>query len=123
MIRISIADAKKAGLPVPKKRHKYGAKRTEVEGIKFDSKKEAARYGVLKLLLAAGEISDLQMQVPFSLNAPSGERIGFYEADFVYLEKGKPCRTVEDSKGVRTPMYRWKRRHLKAQYGIEILET
>lgn len=115
-----------------KRRHKYNAKPTEVIGsdgksMKFDSKKEAQRYGVLSLLEKAGEIKDLKThsdpECKFSLNAPSGERIGFYEADFVYLEKGRECRTVEDAKGIRTPMYKWKARHMLLQYGIRILET
>lgn len=110
-----------------KKPHKYGAKACEVDGRHFPSKKQATRYGELKLLEKAGQIFDLKVEgdpeCKFSLNAPSGERIGFYIADFVYRDKDKECRTVEDSKGVRTQIYLWKRKHMLLQYGIRILET
>jgi hypothetical protein len=49
------------------KKHKYGAKRTEVMGIKFDSKKEANRYLELKMLARAGKIRDLKLQPKFLL--------------------------------------------------------
>lgn len=122
------AIAEKLGIDVKvKKKHKYGAKPTEVDGIKFPSTKQAKRYSELKLMEKAGEITGLKIEgdeeCKFSLNAPSGERIGFYVADFVYLNKGSQCRTVEDSKGVRTSLYKWKSKHMRAQYGIEILET
>ena len=46
---------------------KYKADKVVVDGVKFDSKREARRYRELKLLEKAGEISDLQMQVKFVL--------------------------------------------------------
>lgn len=101
-------------------RGKYGAQPTEVDGIRFASKKEAARYQTLRAVQLAGAISDLRLQVPFPLHV-GGQKIGTYLADFVYVQGGETV--VEDVKGVRTPMYRWKARHLRAEYGISIRET
>lgn len=101
--------------------HKYHAEKTEVDGIKFDSKKEAQRYKELKLLERAGEIHDLQLQVPYTL-IPKSEhgRAVKYIADFVYFENGK--RVVEDTKGFRTKEYKLKKR-MMAEIGIDIRET
>ena len=104
----------------PKKRNKYGAVRTEVDGIMFDSKREAARYQALKVLLKSGAISDLRLQIPFPLLVGE-KKLGSYVADFVYQEDGREV--VEDCKGFRTPLYRWKKKHMAAQYGIELRET
>ena len=49
--------------------------------------------------------------------------MGRYEADFVYVDLTNGAVTVEDCKGFRTDLYIWKRKHMKAQYGIDILET
>lgn len=100
--------------------NKYGNKRTEVDGITFHSKREAARYQDLKLLERAGAIKDLRIQVPylFELN---DVRICRYFADFVYKENGREV--VEDSKGKRTKDYMIKRKMMKAFYGVEIRET
>ena len=53
--------------PTKPKRSKYGAIKTEVDGIKFDSKHEASRYKELRLLEQAGEITNLRLQVPYIL--------------------------------------------------------
>ncbi len=107
--------------PIQKpRRSKYGSKKITVDGQVFDSEKEARRYGELKLLLAAGKISDLQTQVFFELiptQFETYERYGkrgkrlkdglrvvehglAYIADFVYTEDGKTV--VEDVKSVAT---------------------
>lgn len=102
---------------------KYGAVPTAIDGERFDSKKESKDWAALKLRERIGEISGLQRQVKIPLNAEGGERVGVYVADFVYLDRrlgGR--RVIADSKGFRTPLYRWKARHVKAQYGVEILE-
>ena len=107
---------------------KYRAKKTEVEGIVFDSKKEAARYQELKLFERAGVISDLQRQVKFVLipvqriNGKVVERECSYVADFVYLdEAGK--KVVEDTKGVKTKDYIIKRKLMLYVHGIRIKEV
>ena len=108
------------------KKLKYNNKKTIVDGITFDSKKEAARYSQLKLLERANKISDLKLQVMFTL-APSVKVQKrkrpplVYIADFVYTENNS--KVVEDCKGVRTEGYRIKRHLLMATHGIEILET
>lgn len=102
------------------KPNKYGAKKTEVDGIVFDSKREATRYQDLKYMEAAGEISDLQRQIIFPL-VVNDVKIGLYIADFQYKENGEQI--TEDSKGVRTRDYVMKRRLMLALYGIHIRET
>lgn len=105
---------------------KYNAVKTKVEGITFDSKREAARYQELRLLERAGEIENLSLQAPFSLSAWSEDgpvHICRYIADFVYNDLGSDEHVVEDSKGFRTPLYRLKKKWMAAQYGIVIRET
>ena len=107
---------------------KYGNQRTVVDGITFDSKKEATRYAELKLLQRAGEIFDLQRQVPFTL-IPKQTRDGkvierpcVYKADFVYKEKDG-TEVVEDVKGVCTKEYRIKKKLMLWQFGIVVREV
>lgn len=108
----------------PKKEPKYRNVKTEVDGIKFDSKKEAQRWGELKILERAGEISNLQRQVPYILIDKSkyGQQIK-YIADFTYQDKGNLV--VEDVKSPisKTPVYRLKKRLMAERYGIEIKEV
>jgi len=101
---------------------KYHSVKTTIDGIKFDSKKEANRYLELKLLEQADAIQDLRMQVAFPLikKSPYGREIK-YIADFTYYEDGKLV--VEDSKGFRTDVYKLKKRLMAETYGIEIRET
>jgi hypothetical protein len=115
---------------------KYKAKRTEVDGITFASQKEARRYQELKLLERAGEIMNLRLQVPYELQAPriyvggiEGLKtprlpavLGKYVADFTYHDR-RTGYVVEDVKGFKTPLYRWKKKHVEAQYGFQIRET
>jgi hypothetical protein len=105
------------------RKHKYGAIRTIVDNITFPSKKEARRYGVLKLLQQAGEITNLQLQPRFDLHGPNGKRIGAYVGDFRYMVAKTGMDVVEDCKGVQTPIFKWKKKHLADEYGIEILVT
>lgn len=104
------------------KKSKYRAVKAEINGIMFDSKHEAARYQELRLLERAGEINSLRLQVPYELIEKSkyGRSIK-YVADFVYNRNG--LTVVEDAKGVRTPVYRLKKRMIAEKYGIEIKET
>jgi len=125
-------------------RRKYGNKKiTAGSGQVFDSKKEYRRWVELSLLERAGEITNLQRQVPFLLipeqRAPStevykkGSRAGqpkpgpvlerrvVYIADFVYQQNGEAV--VEDTKGIKTKEYIIKRKLLLYQYGIRIKET
>lgn len=106
--------------------NKYRNKPTIVDNITFHSKKEAARYAVLRLLELTKIISDLKLQVPFEL-APSVIINGRkkpalrYFADFVYVKYGKTI--VEDVKGgTLTQVYIIKRHLLKSVLNIDILE-
>lgn len=104
--------------------HKYGAKRTVVDGITFASQKEARRYQELRLLEKAGEIQGLELQPRFPLEVPTAgddTPIGEYRADFAYRERRRGY-VVEDVKGFKTPLYKWKKKHVEAQYGITIVE-
>jgi hypothetical protein len=108
------------------RRNKFNAKRTIVDGLTVHSKGEAARWQELKLLERAGEITELDRQVPYDLTV-KGEVIGSYVADFTYFERDKTMpnlrHVVEDFKGFRTAEYRLKAKLMKAIYGIEIRET
>jgi hypothetical protein len=114
--------------PVPgeqkkeKKRSKYGNEKHEVDGIEFDSQKEAHRYGELKIILKAGIIGLLELQVPYELN-PGGTHSLKYIADFVYVISATGEKVVEDAKGHRTREYIKKRRLMKKVYGIVIQEV
>jgi hypothetical protein len=109
------------------KKSKYKNKKVTYDGIKFASIKEARRYQELKLLLRAGAISDLRLQVPYELipaqyiNGRCVERSVKYIADFVYTENGKEV--VEDAKGVRTDTYKIKKKLMLYVHGIRLKET
>lgn len=105
-----------------KKRSKYGNTRKEVDGIVFDSIKEANRYRELKLLLKAGAIGLLELQVPFELNQ-GGTHSLKYIADFVYLDALTGQKIVEDAKGHRTREYLKKRRLMLKIHNIKIKEV
>lgn len=104
-------------------RSKYRARKTEIDGIVFDSAKEARRYLDLKLLERCGEIKGLELQVRYELLPKNGrERAVHYVADFRYEEHGKLV--VEDVKGVRTREYILKRKMFKYRYPeIEFRES
>lgn len=105
------------------RKNKYGNRKVVVDGITFDSRKEANRYQELKLLERAGKIHDLQMQVPFELiPKQDGERSCRYVADFVYTDAETDQKVVEDTKGVRTDVYKIKRKLMLFNYGIKIRE-
>jgi len=124
------------GSGASKGRSKYNAVKTVVDGITFDSKAEARRYGELRFLEKAGEIWDLTIQPVFPLRVVSTtgtvsgaakalagtckDVIGKYYGDFQYHDR--TGRVVEDVKGFKTPLYRWKKKHVEAQYGIQIRE-
>lgn len=106
--------------------NKYKNIKVTVDGIRFDSSKEAKRYQDLKLLERAGVISGLRLQVPFELipkqmkDGKVLERAVTYKADFVYWENGKVV--VEDVKGVKTRDYVLKRKLMLYVHGIQIKE-
>ena len=120
-------------------RHKYKNHKTEVDGITFDSKREATRWHELKLMEKNGYIRDLQRQVRFELipaqreDDTLGKRGGIikgkvierkveYIADFVYQDMDTGQIVVEDTKGLRTKDYIIKRKLLLWVHGIRIQE-
>lgn len=79
---------------------KYKARKVEVDNIWFDSAKEAARYGQLKLLVRAGYIRELEIHVPLPLIV-NGQKVCTYICDFRYFDKDDR-RWIEDVKGMRS---------------------
>lgn len=109
-----------------KQKSKYNNRKTTIGNLTFDSRKEADRYLTLKALQRVKKISDLQTQVEFELLPRIKfkgrmERAVKYIADFTYWEDGQYI--VEDVKGVRTDVYKLKRRLMKHVHNIEIRET
>ena len=86
-----------------------------IDGITFDSKREAKRYCELKLLERAGKIKDLSLQHKFELQ-PSFKKKGktiraiTYIADFVYFDFDRMQNVVEDVKGFKTKEYLLKKK-------------
>ena len=125
------------------RRSKYGNRKTVVDGITFDSKKEANRFRELQLLERAGKITALQRQVKYVLIPTQREGVNeiytkgpkkghfksgkvlekecSYIADFAYFQDDKYV--VEDTKGVRTEAYKIKRKLMLERYGIQIREV
>ena len=99
---------------------KYKAIRTEVDGITFASRREANRYKELKFLRSQYRISDLVLQPKFPVEV-CGKKICTYVADFMYYENGNQI--IEDVKGVKTPVYRIKKKLVEAIYNITIKEV
>ena len=106
---------------------KYHNKPVTVDGHRFASQAEARRYGELLLLQRAGQILDLKLQPRYKLEV-NGVKIGTYVGDFSYayspsvISHPQHVRTVEDVKGVRTAVYRLKKKLMLALHGIEIAE-
>lgn len=122
------------------RKSKYGAEKVTIDGVTFDSKKEANRYRELKILEKIGEITNLQMQVKYVLipaqREPDtvGKRGGIikgklierevsYIADFVYRDVKTGEWVIEDTKGMRTHEYIIKRKLMLYRHGIRIKEV
>lgn len=136
----------KLGAQQCQRQSKYNNEPTTVNGIKFDSKKEAHRYEELMVMLRAGEIRNLRLQAQYTLQesfiTPEGTRIRAikYVADFAYERKllcgeGGPCDpinvreywrpVVEDvkSRATKTPQYEMKKKLMYEKFRIEIREV
>lgn len=98
---------------------KYRAKKTVIDGIKFDSKKEAKRYIVLRELEKQGNVEKLMLQPRFLLqegfrkNGKAYRKIE-YVADFMYEQDGKLI--IEDVKGIKTDVYKLKQKLFEKKY-------
>lgn len=107
-------------------RSKYHARKTTVDGITFDSRREAYRFLELKGMEEDGAIGNLRRQVRYEL-VPAFDVDGrhyrpvYYVADFAYVEDGKEV--VEDVKGMRTDVYKLKSKLFARRYGMSIKET
>ena len=114
---------------------KYHNQKTEVDGIPFDSQKEARRFMELREMEKCGAVSDLRLQVNFTLiegyTNPDGERVKpmVYKADFTYKRPDKSgaytIYIVEDvkSKATRTKTYLLKRKLMREKFHLEISEV
>lgn len=105
-------------LSSPLKPSKHRSRKTALDGITFDSAKEATRYQELKLLETVGAIRDLRLQVRYDLYAANGERIAAYVSDFTYWSVELGREVIEDSKSEwtkRLPVYRLKAKLMAAQ--------
>lgn len=96
-----------------RKRHKFGATRILVNGLKFPSLKEGKRYSRLSFLVKHSEISDLELQPAFIFKI-NEKKVCSYIADFRYKWKGKLV--TEDVKGVMTAVFKLKLKLLEALF-------
>ncbi len=107
------------------KRSKYNAQPQVVDGVKFDSGREAKRWQELKLLERAGRISKLERQVTYIL-APSVKILGEKRArpalrlkiDFRYVEDGQTI--ADDAKGYSDTAFRIRQHLMKSVHGIDV---
>lgn len=105
---------------------KYNSRKTVIDGIIFDSKKEANYYCELKMLRMAGAVKDFELQVPFVLQEGFryfGKAIRpiKYIADFV-VEYPDGHKEVVDVKGMRTKEYMLKKKMFEHKYRDVILK-
>jgi hypothetical protein len=101
-----------------KRRHKYGAKKTVVDGFTFDSKAEAQQYGTLIQHRPRTRITNLKVHPEFPLHV-KGYEIGVYEADFSFIDDSGHTR-VQDVKGLILPLAKWKIAHFEIEYGLKV---
>lgn len=115
---------------MPKSRNKYNAKKTVLDGMTFDSRKEANRYWQLKQLEKKGEIKDLELQPAFYfyingqrvvIPGKSGNRHVKYVADFQYVDVSTGKTVVEDVKGYDTPISKLKRALVKPMHNVDVV--
>jgi hypothetical protein len=102
---------------------KYKNIKTVINGITFDSKKEAEYYGILRLKEKARLIERFEMQVRYNIVVNS-QKIGFYKADFVTYKNGKVLEVIDVKSEMtkKLPVYRLKKKMIKAIYGFDIVE-
>ena len=117
--RITVAEAKRLGL-FSNKRGKFNNRRTFYKGRWYDSKKEAGRAFELDCLFQAGVITKWNPQPRFNFMV-NRVHIGSYIADFeVFYKDGR--KEIEDVKGFKTELYKWKKKMMWAFFRIKIIE-
>ena len=99
-----------------KRKSKYGAKKTSVDGQTFDSKKEAEFYQELKIRLQSGDIKGFCLQPTFIL-APGLK----YKADFIVFNNNGATEIV-DTKGFKTKEYIAKKKIFEDKFNLKIKE-
>lgn len=99
------------------------AKAQGIRGIRFDSTHEAQHYVGLRTRLEDGEITGLVLQPSYDIHAANGEKVATYIADFRYVEITSGRVVVVDAKGMRTPLYRLKKKLVEAEHAITIVEV
>jgi hypothetical protein len=109
------------------KKSKYNSKKTEVDGIIFDSKRESEFYRKLLMLKKIGEVMEIELQprldylITYSANGNTYEKTAFYRGDFkVTFADGRW--EIWDAKGFRTLEFRRKKKIIEKLYGIQIIE-
>lgn len=108
----------KAQQQAPKKR-KYRNVPVTVDGLRFDSKREAAYYGELKIREKAGEVSALALQPSFELLNDGGKKTR-YVADFAFWDHVADRFRIVDVKGFETRIFQMKKRMMKVLKGIDV---
>ena len=96
---------------------KYKNIKVKLDGITFDSKKEAVHYAYLKSLEKRGIITDLKLQTKLDFKI-DGKKIFTYKPDFEYNDEFG--HHIVDVKGVQTPVFKLKKKLIEAQYKIKI---
>ena len=94
---------------------KYKAIRTELNGITFASKREAARYVELLLMERQGVIDRLELQPSYECTV-QGRNVCRYVADFRYFCRARNRWVTEDIKGFETPVFKLKKKLVEALY-------
>jgi hypothetical protein len=102
------------------KRTKYNATKTMVDGLLFDSKREAAYYSELKIREKAGEVTGVEMQRPFALLGTNGTLMATFRADFCFWDNTADRFRCIDVKGFDTPVGKLKRKMMKGLLGIDV---
>lgn len=141
-VRDALASLNRRG----RSKSKYRNERTETDGYQFASKKEAKFYVELRLRERAGDVKNIRIQPRYALyaltldgadlhNCNAGcvsqrrQLVADYVADFEFEESDRGyggitwSRVVVDVKGLRTAIYKLKKRLFEAQYGIKIREV
>jgi hypothetical protein len=123
-----------ADVTLPPRPQKFGARPMTVDGVRFDSTREATRYQELKLMAAAGLIAHLELQPIFPLQVVELFRggppwtvtlCGVYTADFRYVDNATGEIIVEDTKSepTKTTAYQLRKRIAEAVHGFTVREV
>ena len=116
----------------PVRANKYHAHKCTVDGIRFDSRKEARRYEELKMLVVAGAITSIDLQPEFPITVrelwrADGHLVacGRFRADFRYIDLVSGEVVIEDAKSpaTKTTAYRLRKRLVEAIHGVTIREV